>query len=66
MVLVSKHLTTNYTPIIDSNYIENVYGYGIYKSIGSSPIIKNNVINVKYDRGISIAHRWTQSKYLII
>jgi hypothetical protein len=36
----------SYIPIIDSNYVEidNVGGYGIRKSIGSSPIITNNVI----------------------
>ena len=33
----------NYYPIIDSNYIETI-GEGIRKSIGSDPIIKNNII----------------------
>jgi hypothetical protein len=33
----------NYTPIIDSNYIETKF-YGIYKNIGSRPTITNNVI----------------------
>ncbi|MGB5529757.1 MAG: right-handed parallel beta-helix repeat-containing protein, partial [Ignavibacteriaceae bacterium] len=47
--------TSSYTPLIDSNYIENVYAYGIYKFISSSPTIKNNVINVKHDKGIGIA-----------
>jgi hypothetical protein len=37
----------NYQPFIDSNYIVVSNGYGIYKSIGSRPIINNNdIINV--------------------
>jgi hypothetical protein len=46
--------TNNYTPVIDSNYIENVYDKGIYKFFGSRPIIKNNYIQVKYDTGIEL------------
>ena len=34
----------NYRPIIDSNYIVAAIFYGIYKSIGARPIIRNNVI----------------------
>jgi len=34
----------NYTPIIDSNYIEATNGRAIYKSFGSRPLITNNVI----------------------
>jgi hypothetical protein len=34
----------SYQPIIDSNYIVSKYGTGIYKSLGASPIIKNNFI----------------------
>jgi hypothetical protein len=36
--------SNDYKPTIDSNYIEVRYGNGIRKSIGSRPIIKNNVI----------------------
>jgi hypothetical protein len=36
--------SNDYRPIIDSNYIETGFGNGIRKSIGSKPIIKNNVI----------------------
>jgi len=46
--------SSNYTPIIDSNYILNVYDKGIYKFFGSRPIIKNNYIQVKYDTGIEL------------
>ncbi len=35
---------SNYTPIIDSNYIEMDQGNGIRKSIGARPTIKNNII----------------------
>jgi hypothetical protein len=34
----------NYQPVLDSNYIEAPKGYGIYKTIGARPIIKNNII----------------------
>ena len=34
----------SYQPIIDSNYIVSKFGTGIYKSLGASPIIKNNFI----------------------
>jgi hypothetical protein len=34
----------SYQPIIDSNYIVSILGNGIRKSIGASPIIKNNFI----------------------
>jgi hypothetical protein len=34
----------SYQPIIDSNYIVSILGNGIRKSIGASPIIKNNII----------------------
>ena len=46
--------TSNYTPIIDSNDIENVYDTGIHKFFGSRPFIKNNNIHVKYDTGINL------------
>ncbi|MFI5237052.1 MAG: right-handed parallel beta-helix repeat-containing protein [Ignavibacteriales bacterium] len=46
--------TSNYTPVIDSNDIGNVYDTGIRKFLGSSPTIKNNIINVKYSTGIEI------------
>ena len=46
--------SSNYTPIIDSNYIYNVYDKGIYKFFGSSPTIKNNFIQVKYSTGIAL------------
>jgi hypothetical protein len=46
--------TNDYTPIIDSNDIENVYDTGIFKFFGSRPIIKNNNIRVKYDTGIDM------------
>ena len=36
--------TSSYQPIIDSNHIVSNYGTGIRKSIGASPIIKNNII----------------------
>jgi len=41
--------TNSYTPIIDSNYIENnnPTGLGIRKDLGSSPLIKNNIIILK-------------------
>ena len=42
-----------YTPIIDSNYIDNVYATGIYKFIGSGPTIKNNII--RSSAGIKLA-----------
>jgi hypothetical protein len=41
------HITAfddSYQPIIDSNYIVSILGNGIRKSIGASPIIKNNFI----------------------
>ena len=44
--------TSNYSPVIDSNDIFNVYDTGIHKFFGSRPIIKNNNIHVKYDTGI--------------
>ena len=50
-----ESISNNDTPIIDSNYVENVYDTGIYKFISSSPTIRNNIINVKYDNGIGIA-----------
>ncbi len=40
--------SNNYTPVIDSNYIEMYMIQGIYKSIGARPIIKNNIIKLKY------------------
>ncbi|NWF91248.1 MAG: right-handed parallel beta-helix repeat-containing protein, partial [Ignavibacteriaceae bacterium] len=46
--------TNNYTPIIDSNEILNVYDKGIYKFFGTRPTIKNNYIQVKYDTGIEL------------
>ena len=49
-----KGVTNNYSPIIDSNHIYNVYGYGIYKFFGSRPIIKNNEIRLIGDYGIYI------------
>jgi hypothetical protein len=33
--------TNDYSPVIDSNYIYNVYGYGIHKFFGARPVIKN-------------------------
>ncbi|MCW8818322.1 MAG: right-handed parallel beta-helix repeat-containing protein, partial [Ignavibacteriaceae bacterium] len=36
--------SSNYQPIIDSNCIISNYGRGVRKSIGASPIIKNNLI----------------------
>jgi len=46
--------TNNYTPVIDSNDIYNVYDTGIYKFFGSRPVIKNNNIYVKYSTGINL------------
>jgi hypothetical protein len=46
--------TNNYTPVIDSNDIENVYDTGIDKFFGTSPTIKNNVIKIRYSTGIKI------------
>jgi len=46
--------TSSYAPVIDSNFIDNVYSRGIYKFIGSSPTIKNNVIILKGGYGIDI------------
>ncbi len=42
-----------YTPVIDSNYLENIFDTGIDKSLGASPIIKNNIIKVS-STGINI------------
>jgi len=36
----------NYTPIIDSNYIEIINGTGIRKSFGARPTISNNIIKL--------------------
>jgi hypothetical protein len=55
--------SSNYTPCIDSNYIDNVYDTGIYKFIGSSPTIKNNIIRVKYSTGIKLAQGGTAKVY---
>jgi parallel beta-helix repeat protein len=48
---------SNYTPIIDSNYIEVKQGgnYAIRKGFGSNPLIKNNVIVIKQSRGIFLS-----------
>jgi len=46
--------TSDYTPVIDSNYILNVYDTGIFKFFGARPIIKNNFIYIKYDTGIDM------------
>jgi hypothetical protein len=47
--------TSNYTPLIDSNYIETL-GDGITKTIGASPTIKNNTIILKSgSTGISLS-----------
>jgi hypothetical protein len=46
--------TNNYTPVIDSNEILNIYDKGIYKFFGTRPTIKNNYIQVKYSRGIML------------
>jgi hypothetical protein len=46
--------TNNYTPVIDSNDIYNVYDTGIHKFFGARPVIKNNNIYVKYDTGIDM------------
>lgn len=46
--------TNNYTPVIDSNYIENVYDTGIYKFFGARPIMKNNIIELKGGYGIDM------------
>ncbi|MBV6421703.1 MAG: hypothetical protein DAHOPDDO_02984 [Ignavibacteriaceae bacterium] len=46
--------TSNYSPIIDSNEILNVYDTGIFKFFGSRPVIKNNYIHVKYSMGIDM------------
>jgi hypothetical protein len=43
--------TNEYTPIIDSNYILDHY-YGIYVELGSSPVIKNNIILKRGGYGI--------------
>jgi len=43
--------TDEYTPIIDSNYIVDHF-YGINKSIGASPVIKNNIIMKRGGYGI--------------
>jgi hypothetical protein len=37
-------VSDNYTPVIDSNYVETQAFTGIYKFLGSRPTIKNNVI----------------------
>jgi len=47
-------ISNNYTPVIDSNEILNVYDKGIYKFFGTRPTIKNNYIQVKYDTGIEL------------
>ena len=39
--------SSDYYPVIDSNYIETIYE-GIRKSFGANPLIKNNVIKLKY------------------
>jgi hypothetical protein len=45
----------NYTPLIDSNYIETIL-LGIRKSIGANPTIKNNVIKlISGNTGISLS-----------
>jgi hypothetical protein len=46
--------TNIYTPVIDSNYILNVYDTGIYKFFGARPIIKNNIIELKGGYGIDM------------
>ena len=52
-----------YAPIIDSNYIDNVFDTGIFKLISSSPTIKNNEIRVKYSTGIKLAQGGTAKVY---
>ncbi len=54
----------NYQPIIDSNYIVESIGTGIYKSFGARPIIKNNFIQfVQYgvEWNLSYQHQIQQS-----
>ena len=46
--------SSSYRPVIDSNYIDNVYDTGIYKFLGTIPTIKNNIIIVKYSTGIEL------------
>jgi hypothetical protein len=46
--------TNDYTPVIDSNYILNVYDTGIFKFFGARPIIKNNFIELKGGYGIDM------------
>jgi len=46
--------TNNYTPVVDSNYIENVYDTGIEKFLGSRATITNNEIRHKGGYGILI------------
>jgi hypothetical protein len=46
--------SNNYFPVIDSNYIENVYDTGIDKFFGTRPVITNNFIYVKYSTGINL------------
>jgi parallel beta-helix repeat protein len=45
--------TNDYTPIIDSNFIQTNF-YGIYKFLGANPIISNNIIVMNGGRGITI------------
>jgi hypothetical protein len=46
--------TNNYSPVIDSNEIYNVYDTGIYKFFGARPTIKNNNIILKGGYGIDM------------
>jgi hypothetical protein len=53
----------NYQPIVDSNYIESVH-YGIYKSFGARPIIKNNVVLLPQDGEWAIFLSTSDSTYI--
>ena len=46
--------SNDYRPIIDSNYIYNVYDTGIEKNLGSRPTIANNEIRHTFGNGIVI------------
>jgi parallel beta-helix repeat protein len=55
--------TNNYSPVIDSNDIYNVYDTGIHKFFGARPIIKNNIIELKGGYGIDMLDSDTVKVY---
>jgi hypothetical protein len=55
---------SNYTPVIDSNYIDASGMHGIHKSIGARPTIKNNIIVFTKYGGNAIFLGYSDSAYI--